>query len=235
MDERQWFYVKDGQRCGPVAEGQLIELLGQGALPSTTQVWTKGLADWQKASEIAGLVPSGAAVAGTAAMQPMPQAVQAYGRIRPTSVTVFGVLNIVFGVLSLVCTPVALAATFLPAVMPNMPDMPKSSDAAQAWSVLCTVIGVAFAVVELAAGVGLLNLKAWGRKLSVAFGWLTIVWVIVGTGVNLALVFSGAFGYTHEQTPAAVGGMCFGVFGLIYPILLIIFMHRPAARNACVR
>lgn len=54
----QWNYAESDQSKGPVSEDELIQLIQSGRLPRNTLVWTEGQADWQPASEIAGLLPA---------------------------------------------------------------------------------------------------------------------------------------------------------------------------------
>jgi hypothetical protein len=55
---RLWFYVKDSQQHGPVAEDILVQMLAAGTLSSDTLVWTKELKDWTTARDVEGLVPA---------------------------------------------------------------------------------------------------------------------------------------------------------------------------------
>ncbi len=51
-----WFYASGGQQHGPHPETQLRELIARGAVTTDTLVWTEGMADWQRAGEIPGLI-----------------------------------------------------------------------------------------------------------------------------------------------------------------------------------
>ncbi|MGB8397667.1 DUF4339 domain-containing protein [Bradyrhizobium sp.] len=59
MSNRSWFYASEGQQKGPFPEGQLRDLITRGAVRADTLVWTEGMAGWQKAGDIPGLVPGG--------------------------------------------------------------------------------------------------------------------------------------------------------------------------------
>ena len=61
MSNRNWFYASDGQQKGPLPEAQLRDLITRGMVRADTLVWTEGMAGWQKAGEIPGLVPSAGA------------------------------------------------------------------------------------------------------------------------------------------------------------------------------
>ena len=45
-----------GQQQGPFPEIQLRELIARGTVTADTLVWTEGMAGWQKAGEIPGLM-----------------------------------------------------------------------------------------------------------------------------------------------------------------------------------
>src|ERR1044071_8884794 len=54
-----WFYAANGQQQGPFGDAQLRDLIVNGTVRADTLVWTEGMAGWQKAAEIPGLMPSG--------------------------------------------------------------------------------------------------------------------------------------------------------------------------------
>ncbi|MBR0812041.1 DUF4339 domain-containing protein [Bradyrhizobium diazoefficiens] len=56
-----WFYASEGKQQGPFPEGQFRDLVAQGVVRPDTLVWTEGMAGWQKAAEIPGLVGGGGA------------------------------------------------------------------------------------------------------------------------------------------------------------------------------
>ena len=59
MSNRSWFYASEGQQKGPFPEAQFQDLIARGIVRADTLVWTEGMAGWQKAAEIPGLVPGG--------------------------------------------------------------------------------------------------------------------------------------------------------------------------------
>ena len=59
MADRSWFYASDGQQQGPYPEAQLRDLIARGTVRADTLVWTEGMAGWQKAGEIPGLMSGG--------------------------------------------------------------------------------------------------------------------------------------------------------------------------------
>ena len=56
MSNRSWYYAAQGQQQGPLVEDQLRDLIARGAVRADTLVWSEGMAGWQKAGEIPGLM-----------------------------------------------------------------------------------------------------------------------------------------------------------------------------------
>jgi len=221
--ERSWYYMQDNQQMGPVLQSRLIQLMQEGVVKSDTFIWSEGMADWQPAGQVN--------FAGEVAGQLRPA--------RPTAVTVFGVLNIVFGGMGLMCTPLAVVAQFLP----QPPDAPQVTfpPAMQVYSMFSFGLNVLMAAVLLAAGIGLLKQRRWGRQVSYAYGWFSVIWGVIGMAFVLVML-GGSFGNTGTSGPESmaatsglVGGMCLGLLGLVYPILLIVYMKKPHVVDACSR
>ncbi len=51
-----WFYAAEGKQQGPFQDAQFRDLIAQGVVRAETLVWTEGMAGWQKAAEIPGLL-----------------------------------------------------------------------------------------------------------------------------------------------------------------------------------
>ena len=56
MSNRSWFFASQGKQQGPYPEAQLREFIADGTVTAETLVWTEGMAGWQKAREIPGLL-----------------------------------------------------------------------------------------------------------------------------------------------------------------------------------
>jgi hypothetical protein len=61
MSNRIWFHASGGQQKGPFPEAQFRDLIVQGTVRADTLVWAEGMAGWQKAGEVPGLIPGAAA------------------------------------------------------------------------------------------------------------------------------------------------------------------------------
>ena len=94
MAERSWFYAASGQQMGPVGEARLRELIARGLVTADTLVWAEGMAAWQKAGEVPGLL-SGAvapsAYPGPGAMAPTMELMAA--ALRSRSISGFGTMS----------------------------------------------------------------------------------------------------------------------------------------------
>jgi len=155
---------------------------------------------------------------------------------RPGSVTAFGILNIAFAVLGVfgLLGTIALFSMTGTSINPVVKIM-RESPALATWLKLSIPLGLLSCGVLLAAGIGLLRLENWGRKLSIGYAIYGIIFSTIGLVMNFIFLLgplleeasrkqgpeaAGAFG-------GAVGGSIGGCFGLIYPILLLVFMTRP--------
>jgi hypothetical protein len=156
---------------------------------------------------------------------------------RPKSVTVFGILNIVFAGLGLCGTAYSVILFMPSAAAANNPvvQIIQSSPAYAAWLKISVALGLVTVAALLAAGIGLLNLKPWGRTLSIIYGIFAIIMTLVNEVINYFLLVQPMLQKAQsEQGPeaaaaigGAIGGLFGGCIGMIYPILLLIYMTRP--------
>lgn len=162
---------------------------------------------------------------------------------RPVTATVFGILNLVFGVLG-VCGNIVGIGMF--AVM-SSDLMDANAKAQMNWqqfddptifAVLIaqmTLSGI-LAIVIIISGIGLLKFKPWGRKLANFYAVATLILIVVGTTFSIiytvipTLNEANLPGADPQKMGAAIGGLVGGVFGacfgIIYPICILIFLNR---------
>ncbi len=154
---------------------------------------------------------------------------------RPAAVTVFGILNIVFAAFG-VFGVLASIALFSRTDASNNPVVRiiRDSPAYAGFLKLSIPLGLIACVVLLVAGIGLLRLQPWARKLSIGYAIYAIVMSLVGAAMNFIFLLRPMLEEaSHKQGPeaagaigGAIGGTVGGCFGLIYPILLLVFMTR---------
>ena len=63
MADQSWFFASQGQQQGPFPEAQFRQLIATGKVTTETLVWTEGMANWQKAGDVPGLLAGGGATA----------------------------------------------------------------------------------------------------------------------------------------------------------------------------
>ncbi len=158
---------------------------------------------------------------------------------RPASALIFGILNVAFGGIAIP----SVAASAVVMLAPQDERFPnpaieamRDNPAFREYSIVSLALGFAAAVALVAAGIGLVRFKSWGRTLSIVYAIFAIVFGIVNAVVNFFVLLQpelarlGGAPIKTEQTIAlatAIGGVFGGCFGVVYPILLLIFMLRP--------
>lgn len=66
-----WYYLKDGERDGPLDDEALLDAVGNGTVAHTDLIWCEGMGDWQPAAELMEFEEvEGNAAAATAAATP---------------------------------------------------------------------------------------------------------------------------------------------------------------------
>jgi hypothetical protein len=147
---------------------------------------------------------------------------------KPTSVTVFGILNIVFGCMGLICTPFSLLLG-----VAAMQKTMETTTAYKMWTLVSGFIGIGFSVWLLVLGIGLVTMRRWARSGSVIYACVTILWSIIVVGMNIAALSLKWVIMPEAEMAGFVGGTVGGMCGgLIYPVLLLIFMQTEKVKRA---
>ena len=60
MADRSWFFASRGQQQGPFPEARLRQFIASGEITAETLVWTEGMAGWQRAGDVPGLLAGAA-------------------------------------------------------------------------------------------------------------------------------------------------------------------------------
>ena len=61
MTDRVWLFAAEGKHQGPYPEPQFRDLLARGIVRGDTLVWSEGMAGWQRAGEVPGLLSGASA------------------------------------------------------------------------------------------------------------------------------------------------------------------------------
>ncbi|MDP6794781.1 MAG: hypothetical protein QF721_02935 [Verrucomicrobiota bacterium] len=162
--------------------------------------------------------------------QPHAQAPNPYNVLhdtpKPASIRVFGILNIVFGAMGLLCGGIGALFWFFATSIPEFADeFERSMNAqyAEGYDVLLLASSCFYfllSVLQVACGMGLLKEKGWGRTGSVGYAVITILYYIAYTTGTIML----SKGSTVIISIA--GAMCGMVIAFIYPVCILIFLTR---------
>jgi hypothetical protein len=198
MSNRSWYYAAQGQQQGPVSEGELRDLVARGAVTGETLVWSDGMAGWEKAGHIPGLISEVAdqspGLPPTLAEAPMP------GGIAPLSVELelwpyLGwALLFVVGEIVVVLTPWTAVYLYRYVVdrirVPGRPNLTFTGQPLDIWYVFIGMAILAYvglsdnAFVKLLAFVG-----------QAFLGWMILRWGIsnlASNGQPIPLSFKGS-------------------------------------------
>ena len=202
MADRSWYYASEGQQQGPYPEIQLREFIARGTVTADTLVWSDGMAGWQRAGEIPGLVSGGSGPPVIPQRAGSPRAGTGGHGDGPLSID-FGIwdvawrsLVLLLGLLLLIPGPWALVwylRWFVPCVhVPGRPNLGFTGEA-------MTIVPWYFGAIVLAVGVGLAGSELLSNLtflVQIALYWLFLKWFVANlasSGQPLGLGFSGSF------------------------------------------
>src|SRR5438105_717931 len=98
-------------------------------------------------------------------------------RPRPTAVTIIGISNIVFGGLGVLCGLCGISAYALGGAVAGrdlVEHMNQRIPGWYFWEVGKIAVGLLLSILLIVAGIGLLNMRKWGRVLSFVYAILTL-------------------------------------------------------------
>lgn len=225
----------DQKEYGPISVEQIRQWIIEGRLNAQSPAQRADGGEWRPLSgfeEFADLAPGGSAGrAATSSTAPAPfgstpLAGASVSAQPPASIKLFGILNIVFGALRLACSPFSLVAIGLSA-RHTQQSMPTP-----VWVIFSLIVGIVIGALMLTSGIGLCQMKRWSRRLAIYVAFFACAFTLLGGVValtRLSQVSGTPASYKFGTLFGAVAGMG---FGLIYHILLIVFLSKPEAKRA---
>lgn len=152
--------------------------------------------------------------------------VQAAGK--PAAITVFGVLNVLFGCYFLVRI-INSWYRMIPGIVKNPEKITLLSGTLTFFLV---VIGFGMVIWLIVLGAGLLKMKRWARRGSIIYAWIQVVFIVVTLG---AIFISSIIDW--QNFPRVIRASinlnnALAVIHWIYMILLLIFMQTDGVKQA---
>jgi GYF domain 2 len=191
MSDRSWFVAANNQQHGPYPEAQFRDFVARGVVTADTLVWTSGMAGWQKADEIPGLLPR------TASAPTRPQS-SAGGGPLAFEVGMWALLgrSLLLAIGTALVVPAPWVATsFYRWVIsclrvPGRPDLAFTGQVGDIWYVF-----VALGLMSYGGATGLRYLPIVLLPVQGFLSWMVIRWVAASLGSNgtrLPLAFNGS-------------------------------------------
>jgi heme/copper-type cytochrome/quinol oxidase subunit 2 len=199
MSNRYWFYASHGQQQGPYPEDQFHDFIKAGTVRADALVWTEGMAGWQRAGEIPGLMS--AASGPLSVSSAMPASETEMGGGSPS--IDFGIweftwrsLGFVVGAIFVISLPWVLVIYCRWIVScTRVPGRPNLTFTGNAITVMWWYFGAIVLLIALSQTDTRL-LDTASLLIQLGFYWLAIKWLVANLASNgrpLGLSFSGSF------------------------------------------
>jgi hypothetical protein len=204
MPERSWFFAANGQQQGPYPETQFRDFIARGMIRPDTLVWSEGMAGWQRAGDMPGLM---SAAGGPPAMP------RSGGPLMDTDVD-GSQLSLDMGIVDFIWRSIVLVLGCI-LVIPapwvivwyvkwftscvQVPGRPNLSFEGRAMTIVPWFFGAVAIDIILAAIAyesGSRGISNLGSLIQIALYWLFLKWLIANLASNgrlLGLSFSGSF------------------------------------------
>lgn len=162
---------------------------------------------------------------------------------RPTSVTVFGIINICLGLLGV------LGFAWYLITKLELVELPESQQNAamrlmqenaqfQLYNDVTTIIGFLAAILIIAASIGMFQLRPWARMVTIAWGVYGVLMTIIGTVLTHVMIMRPLLA-EMSSGPERVGimagliaGYVFAALSIGYCVLMMAMLNRAKVREA---
>lgn len=162
---------------------------------------------------------------------------------RPTSVTVFAVIHLILGGLGVLGMAWALVLRLGLFEVPGAKDNPAmklmaENKAYALYSDIMTGLGILAVIAILAGSVAMLQLKPWGRLVTIGWGCYGMLSTVVGTALNHVVIMKPLAEQAHNEQErigimvGTYGAIVVAVLFMVYYALMIGLLSRAKVRLA---
>lgn len=160
---------------------------------------------------------------------------------RPTSVTVFAVINLIFCGLGVIGTIFWIISKLglIPQGSQENPvtEIMENNTAYVMFTDVMSVVGIFITILLIAASIAMFSLKPWGRKVTIGWGLYSIVMTIVSLAVNYFVIFGPILAdLTGPERIGIIIAVAFSavitLFFVGYFLLMIFMLTRPHVVDA---
>lgn len=160
---------------------------------------------------------------------------------RPTSVTVFAIINLILsglGVIGILFWVLAkLGLKFQSSQGNPVLELMEASRGYQLFTDVASGLGILVTILLLSASIGMFSLKPWSRRVTIGWGVYSILMTLVALGVNYLAIFGPLI--ANSTGPEHVGMIVavviqgvISVFFIGYYLLMIFMLMRPKVVDA---
>jgi hypothetical protein len=198
MSGRSWFVVAGGQQAGPYSETLFKDMIGRRSVTPDTLVWSEGMSDWQRASDVPGLLPGGSRPPAFPPASLAPATGGSAGGSLSAEFDVWGLfgrsLLLLIGDLTVIPAPWVATGYYRWLIgqvrVPQRPNLAFTGKPGDIWYVLVILAMCPYADFTGVPGLSLLLLP-----LEAFLSWIIVRWILANIsseGRRLPLAFEGS-------------------------------------------
>ena len=205
----------DQKEYGPITAEQLRQWVSEGRVNAQTQVCLEGTQEWKPLAMFSELV----SLANTPLSPPLASK-------PPAAIKVFSILNLVFGSLGVLCSPLSFVAAQLAAKQLDYGAFMME------WMLVSVIIAVIGGGIIIASGIGPWKLRPWGRQLAIYYAIFACLFAFLNTSIMLTHLPSGGPNPEMQRFTGMFGAI-FGIaISLTYNTLLVVFLSKRSVKEA---
>ena len=142
---------------------------------------------------------------------------------RPKSITVFSILNFVFGGFGLLVALITLVTS-------ANSTLTRGNAQISVLMLMGAMLGIIVGVLAIISGIGLIKVAGWGRGVTIAYAIVTFLGAFLSSliGIKMSQL------YGTETTASLVSTLIGGLFRCIYPVILLCYLNSSTWKNAFV-